>query len=326
MLLFNSVINIAMTTELKTNDYNNEVRTIFNLLSVKGKYHVIGSGKLAEIHYKSDYDLEERISETNKDYTSVLLSLFQKKYKKAEADENIFITDFKCGEIDGKPVRWNKETIKTGKQVIKGKSFSFTDCVMMKSVMKMDIIALINGVFTEFSENYYIKIGTKTNYSQKKQSKTNQLYSIRFDVFDYFKAGDIFKSLKRLFAFFKLKGGNSKDMKKLIEFFNGQVGYLNKSKNALQVLLSVLENDFRKPQMSDVSKNLQIVKQDLAGVTEIDLKTTISETIDLLSKTKKKSDLIEGIRLLDNYLTRKINESSETDFLEKNVLLYNYIK
>ena len=96
-----------------------------------------------------------------------------KIYKKAEEDPNIFIIDFKCGEIDGIPVRWNKETIKTGKHVVKGKSVSFTDCVMMKSVMKMDIIALINGFFTEFSENYYIKIGNQTNYSEKKQNKTN---------------------------------------------------------------------------------------------------------------------------------------------------------
>jgi hypothetical protein len=38
------------------------------------------------------------------------------------------------------------------------------------------------------------------------------LYSIRFDVHEYFKRGDLFKSMKRLFAFFKLKGGNQKDM------------------------------------------------------------------------------------------------------------------
>ena len=62
----------------------------------------------------------------------------------------------------------------------------------------MDIIALINGVFTDFSENYYIKIGKKTNYSEKKQTKTNTLNSIKSDVGIYFRAGDIFKSLKRI--------------------------------------------------------------------------------------------------------------------------------
>ena len=124
-----------MTTELKPNDYNNEVRIIFNLLSVKGKYHVIGSGNLAQIQYKSDYDLEEHITETSKDYPSILLSLFQEKYKKAELDANIFITDFKCGEVNGIPVRWNKETMKTGKQVVNSKTIYFTDCLLMKSVM-----------------------------------------------------------------------------------------------------------------------------------------------------------------------------------------------
>jgi hypothetical protein len=133
------------------------------------------------------------------DYPSILLSLlFQKKYKKAELDANNFITDFKCGEVNGIPVGWNKETMKTGKQVVNSKTIYFTDCLVMKSVMKMDIIALMNGVFTEFSENYYIKIGKTTNYSEKKQTKTNTLNSIKSDVGIYFRAGDILKSLKRI--------------------------------------------------------------------------------------------------------------------------------
>jgi predicted transcriptional regulator len=88
--------------------------------------------------------------------------------------------------------------MKTGKQVVNSKTIYFTDCLLMKSVMKMDIIALMNGVFTEFSENYYIKIGKTTNYSEKKQTKTNTLNSIKSDVGIYFRAGDIFKSLKRI--------------------------------------------------------------------------------------------------------------------------------
>ena len=50
-----------------------------------------------------------------------------------------------------------------------------------------------------------------------------------------------------------------------------QVGYLvNKSKNALDILQTLLENKFRAPKLADVvAGNLQIVKQDLAGVTEI---------------------------------------------------------
>ncbi len=70
-----------------------------------------------DFNRRGGYNLEEQISETHKDYPSILLSLFQKKYKKAEEDPNIFITDFKCGEIDNIPLRWDKESIKTGKQL-----------------------------------------------------------------------------------------------------------------------------------------------------------------------------------------------------------------
>lgn len=78
--------------------------------------------------------------------------------------------------------------------------------------------------------------------------------------------------------------------------------------------------------LSDVIGNLQIVKQDLAGITEFQMKKTISETIDLLSKTKKKKEIVEGIQMLNQYLQRKINESAKVDFLDKNKMLYKYIK
>lgn len=213
------------------NDYNNNIKKVFNLLSVKGKYQIIGSAKLADIHYKSDYDLQEFIDETNRDYPSVLLDLFQKKFEKAEMDSSIFITDFKCGETKtGEPIRWDKKSIIAGKQKVDGgKMVSFKDCLLMKTIMKMDIIALIDGGFNSFSENYYIRIGDQTNYVENKTTKTNLMSSIRGDIKNYFQSGDTFKSLKRLFSFFKLEGNHEKEMKKLIVFFNGQVGFLNKS-------------------------------------------------------------------------------------------------
>ena len=74
---------------------------------------------------------------TSKNQQENNLKIFQQKFKQAEENPTLFIVDFKCGEINGEPIRWNKTTIKRGKQTINGKVFSFQKCVLMKSVINI---------------------------------------------------------------------------------------------------------------------------------------------------------------------------------------------
>ena len=129
--------------ELQVHDYSKPVQKIFHLLSVNGEYKIIGSSKMAPIKYANDYDLEEYITEPNSTnhYTNVLWKVFKDKFQKAENNSNVFITDFKCGEINGLPIRWNKTNIKSGKQKINGKFITFQKCLLQKSVIKMDVVA-----------------------------------------------------------------------------------------------------------------------------------------------------------------------------------------
>ena len=312
--------------ELQANDFDSQVQKIFHLLSVKGEYRIIGSSKLSVIKYANDYDLEEFITQpnSNKHYTNVLWKVFKDKFEKAEKNPSIFITDFKCGEINGVPVRWNKSNIKSGKQKIGTTSITFQQCLLQKSVIKLDVVALINNTFTEFSENYYFALGRFTNY-EKNQSKQKIQNSLLNDARDYFRTGKLFKSLKRLFAYFLYKHVQPRLQQILVQFFNNEIGFLNKSKNELDILILILENTFRKPNRKDIINNLQIVKQNLGYITEVQMKDNLSESIDLICKRRNLKEIKDGIIVIKSYLQKKINEST-MPFLERNLSLFKYIK
>ena len=91
-------------------DFNENVRKVFNYLTITGKYNVIGSASLKRIKYSADYDLNE-LMESKKSKKKILngiLKMFREKFKEAKKDPNRFITDFKCGlDTDGEPLRWD---------------------------------------------------------------------------------------------------------------------------------------------------------------------------------------------------------------------------
>jgi hypothetical protein len=312
--------------ELKPNDYSQSVQNIFHLLSVKGEYRVIGSAKYASIKYKNDYDLEEYITKTknNSHYTDILWKVFKEKFYTAENNPKVFITDFKCGVINGIPVRWNKQNIRSGKQKINGKLITFQKCLLQKAVIKLDVIAIIDGVFSEFTENYYFKLGNFTNYNEKSQMKQEIQISLLGDAKENYDNGKLFKAVKRLFAFFDLKNIQQRTQQIIIDFFNSDVGLLHKSKTELDILILVLQNTFRKPSRLDVINNMQLIKQNLSSLTEIDMKSNISETIDLICKRRKLTEIKEGVDILISYLQKKVNEYTMS-FLQKNKILLTYI-
>ena len=112
---------------------------VIDILKIKD-VQKIGSSSDVKIKYASDIDLQE-IIQTN-DFFLEILAKFQQRFMKAQNNPNVFITDFKCGMFRGQPVRWNKYTIKEGFQNIDGVNICFINCLQMKSIIKMDIIAL----------------------------------------------------------------------------------------------------------------------------------------------------------------------------------------
>jgi hypothetical protein len=301
----------ALTTK-RVSEFTQNVQDVFNLLSISRKYKIIGSGALQEIKYSADYDLNELFKDEISDKKSALdrlYKVFRDKFIDAKENQETWITDFKCGEdSNGEPLRWSYEDMMRGyKRMENGRLISFQDCLLMKSTLKLDIIALVDGRFVEFSDNYFIKLDKDANFFPHDMEKDHLLNSIKHDYsFQMFSAGNIFKALKRAFAYYKLEaeGKNESKLDRLLAFFNSETGLLYKLKSEMETIQSVLEQTFRKPKLEQIHYNLKLILEQLKG------QPTLRSLIESTLKQRTPKAISQYLEKASDLLFDEINKSS----------------
>ena len=282
------------------NDFNNNLVDVFNLLSIKGKYRVIGSSSLKEILYNSDYDLNEMDNIKGPDAFTKVYEIFKHKFKIAKSNKNIYISDFKCGINNDQPIRWSYNDMMTKKQ-------QFIDALKTKSMIKLDIIYLLNGIYVEITEVYFLDIGNHTTYENKELDSSTIKTGLIESMSECLKEGLYFKALKRLFS---LKNINGKKDTRLINFFNCQSGILYKANADLNVLMALITNNFRKPPIDTIKNNLQIIKQNLS--IQVETKQNVSVILDDICKLNKLDEMHIYIEKLSVYLSKIFNRDAKT--------------
>ena len=305
----------------KLDDFNAKIRKAFNFLTIHGKYKIIGSAALKSVLYASDYDLAE-ILKRAKDTPTVLrhiYELFSTKFESAEKDPNIFITDFKCGvDSDGEPLRWSKYDMRDGhKRLRNGQSIRFQEALIQKSTIKLDAIIKVDSKFTEFSDNYYLKLGQDSNFLAKDVTEEAILKGIKESLKEYLDEKDYFKALKRVFSYKLLL--NEKKYKDqlhlLLEYFNSPIGLLNKARSDLDILLLLLTDQiFRKPKIEDVKANLQLIAKSIAPVEN---SQNAVSYIESLMKNKSLKRLAKNITVLRDGLFNVVNTAAK-EFIHDN--------
>lgn len=158
------------------NSYNKKVKKIFNLLTISGKYRVLGSASYEHIKYVNDFDLDEQI-EGDSNALETIYKKMKEKYKEIDSIPNAYITDFKCGiNKEGEEMHWTKKEVLSGMKRENNIDYSILDCILHKSILKMDIVFLNEqNIFTECSDVYFISLehGKIRNYNEKELTKKN---------------------------------------------------------------------------------------------------------------------------------------------------------
>jgi hypothetical protein len=291
------------------------VNKIFELLTISGKYKIIGTGADADILYSSDYDLAEywsgRVAGIH-----YIEKVFKDKFRKAMAMPEVYITDFKCGEIGGRAIRWDKKSISSGIVKQYSRKISFCKALEMKSVIKMDVIAMIDGIYKEFSCNYTFNFGGIKTY-EKEDVKKNLLKDLK----EYYAEGNSFKALRRLYSFVKLNKREPSVIKLLQEYFNSPIGLLNQCKNQTEILILMLEQKFRKPKKIDLVKNLEWIK---GKIPEMGMKKELVKNISLICKLKM-GEMEKGLDYLLDFFKKLLDEKTRMWIAENKNISY-YIK
>ena len=118
--------------------------------------------------------------------------------------------------------------------------------------------------------------------------------------------GLYFKALKRLSS---IRNMQHKNTDKLRSFFNSESGILYKAYSDLQILLTVIKNQFRKPKINDIKNNLQIIKQNLSVQSET--KLNVSTVIDDICKKNHLNQMFIYIDKLSIYLAKLFNRDAK---------------
>jgi len=195
--------------------------------------------------------------------------------------------------------------MKGNKLLEDGRKCYFQECILIKTMMKMDMIVIIDGIFTEFSENYYIKIGNDANYFSHEFEKEHILVGIEKSLDEYLNVyKNYWKTAKRTFSLYLLQQKHKKILQELMTFFNSNTGLINKCKNELDILLSILDNNFRKPKISDIKYNLVAIN---IWATEAKIKIPL---ISKIAKQNKMSSIYKIIEKMRDELYNIVNERS----------------
>lgn len=274
---------ILKQQELK--NFPSELQDVFHFLSISTDYSLIGSSSYRNINYNNDFDLNEiYTTKDTKDILTKIYKMFKEKYIMALQDPDYYLVDFKCGEDERKqPIRWTYDDIMKGK---KGK-YKFQDCLLMKSTMKLDLIYIFNGMASEVTENYYLKIGSKANFDEPYFDKEELVKNLLTAYNEYVQDKCYFKALKRLFS---IQAIEKKPSKKLVDLFNSNLGLLYKCINNLGCVSILLEQTFKEAPIEQVINNLQLIKYNMSKVVDVNI--NVSVQIDTICTLKSRAKMV----------------------------------
>jgi len=285
------------------NDFNNKTKKIFNLMSINGKYRVIGSANNSDILYNSDFDLETHTD----DKIDHIFQKFQQIFKEAKENDTVFITDFKCGAYNNEPIRWAHDDVIKGYKTVAGHKIAFVDALQMKDMIKLDMVVFSDGAYIELSDNYYFKVDGKQLYEKITAKKINE--DLRKSAKEYFSDGMFYKYLKRVYSL-SVMSNNKKNIIALNGYFNSIVGLCWKCASDLEILELLLDCKFRKPNIADIHSSLQVIKQRLSSCREIEPKS-FSTVIDKICDIHDLKLVKNQIHKISSYLKKIVNINAE---------------
>jgi hypothetical protein len=211
-------------------------------------------------------------------------------------------------------LRWDYDDIMKGyKTLFDGEKRYFKDCLLDKTIMKIDLIIIVGNQLAEVSENYIIKIGKKNNIVKEDFNSKDYQKSLEYDIIKFSKDNS-FKALKRLLSLLIADGDkkNKKKINKIIEFLNSQTGALYQVKSSLELLLLAITQDFRKLDFEIIYNNFQFIKTKIASVFKIDIKDSVFEAINEIEDVDEAENLAEH---LITYFQKIVNRETK-DFLK----------
>lgn len=221
-------------------------------------------------------------------------------------------------------VRWTPEEVLKGVVVLRNKKkMTLKEAFSSNSVIKLDIVAYINGRFSDFSNIYILKYnGIPIN-----NVDLNEQSSIKQDLMYFLSSDNYYKAFKRLFSLVRKEGvGNGSQqgdlLQKLTTMFNSDLGRLYLLKTDIETLIFLLDN-FKNISPEKLRYELNQFRVRLGNIYSID-KVGTDKELESLKKLTQLPTLTAGLKnkleLLREKYTTILNKET-LNYAEENSLL-----
>jgi uracil-DNA glycosylase len=203
------------------------VQNAIHSFDLHGRTAIIGSNSVRGNLFGSDYDIEDKLHGSPKQIEQWIHNEFH--------PSKVLMLEFK---IQGKTKhRFNLDTINQ----------PLAHLIETADFMKIDLVVPVGDRFAEVSIHYY------------RNPVKPQIKDLEADVKKYQKI-DTLKALKRLYSIYKLQGKNTDAF---TDFFNTEIGLINKSINDLELLKKIKKLITKKA----YENNLDYIRSTLATTT-----------------------------------------------------------
>jgi hypothetical protein len=306
-------MDILREKDLKL-DFSNDVLDIIELMDLTDNISLVGSMNLKSMIYANDYDCFEQIKVQNFD---IVLTKWKLNISDILHKKDVYIGDIKCG-VDKKkePLRWKPKDVMNGYVLQNGQQFDIIDCMKSGEMWKIDVIALINNVFKEFSCVYDIN-------TNKNEIQTKMTHSLRKDVQEKYKEHDYFKCLKRIFSISQMSK-DDKATQYIYPYLVGDLGILSNLISDIGTIQYLIDNvqyidekkikyeiDQFKSRLSNIYKTNAFLKQQ-------------KHIVDMINKIENEKYQLKDIGKLQNILQSILSNSGKT--ILNSAILRKYLK
>jgi len=215
-------------------------------------------------------------------------------------------------------IRWTPETILRGSQKLRdGRTYTLQEAFSSPIMTKLDVIALIQGRYTDLSVIYEFHNGSKALNPDEIDPEKSLKESIALFTLE----GNTFKVIKRKFALAKLKN-DTKAVKRYSSILNSELGKLYIIYSDVKTLIDLLE-DHSIPE-EKLSKSIKDFRYRIAHIYSLEdhLKTE-KALLSLLDKALTESNPLPLLNRVESLLLRHL--SSATNLYGKGLEHYPII-
>ena len=169
----------------------------------------------------------------------------------------------------------------------RGNDLTFEECLLMEdNTIKLDLCYLRNDVFTDINCLYNLFIIKNKQELQKakalEESKLSQ--SLRKEITELEKKKEFYKALKRYFSLGIIEGKIDEDA---LDLMNSEYGILYKFVSFLNLVIEMIEQDFKPVSIDIVRNNLEYIKQFASHIVSIKVDVYLKRLIKVIKMDKK---------------------------------------